>query len=294
MDHKEENPDSVEVVVLASGSSGNACVLKVGDFGLLIDAGLGPRNLAGRLKRAGMSWPNIKAAILTHTHRDHWNDRTLGRLSKMGIPFYCHREHEDRLSRGGCGVAQLRSAKLLHFFEEAEPLQFPGSLLCRPVPVRHDSGAAFGFRFERPESLFGPGWAMGFASDLGSWDNAVADALANVHLLALEFNHDEKMQKQSRRPSYLIERVLGDDGHLSNRQAAALTAEIVNRSAPNRLQTLIQLHLSRDCNRPELAKGIAASVLEKLSHPCEIHAADQHHPLRVNGRGVESRGAVFE
>ena len=35
--------------VLASGSAGNASLLQIDGFGLLVDAGLGPRTLAGRL-----------------------------------------------------------------------------------------------------------------------------------------------------------------------------------------------------------------------------------------------------
>lgn len=280
MNHAEENARAVDVKVLASGSSGNACLLKVDGFGLLIDAGLGPRKLANQLKRVGAGWPSIQAVILTHTHADHWNDRTLSRLSRMDIPFYCHREHQFRLKRG-LGLVQLETAGLLRFYSEEERVEFPAGLSCRAVPVRHDSGAAFGFRLERRETALRPAWAMGFASDLGCWDKAVAEAFANVDVLALEFNHDEKLQKNSRRPWQLIQRVLGDEGHLSNNQAAALTAEIIEQSAPNRLGTLIQLHLSRDCNRPHLARRAAEALFDELSHRCDVHTADQHEPLVV-------------
>lgn len=281
MNPAEEESGTVELIVLASGSSGNACLLRVDGFGLLIDAGLGPRKLVSQLKQMGVGWPDIHGMILTHTHADHWNERTLGRLSKMNIPFYCHRDHQRRLSRHGSGFAQLRSAKLVRFYSEDKPLGLPGDLICHAVPVRHDSGAAFGFRIERPSSLFAREWAMGFASDLGTWDQKVVEAFANVDLLALEYNHNVDLQRQSRRPRQLIERVLGDEGHLSNEQAADLTAEIVNHSTPHRLQNLVQLHLSRDCNRPHLAQECAESVLRKLSHPCAIHTADQHTPIRV-------------
>ena len=289
MNRTEEEPSSVELAVLASGSSGNACLLKVDGFGLLIDAGLGPKNLVSRLRKIGAGWPQIQAMILTHTHGDHWNDRTLARLSKLGIPFYCHREHHPRLARAD-GFQQLRSAKLLRYYREDEPLQFTGGLLCRAVPVQHDSGATFGFRFERRRTLFGSPWSMGYASDLGTWDNSVVEAFLNVDVLALEFNHDEHMQKTSRRSWQLIERVLGNAGHLSNHQAAELTAEIVNRSGPGRLKSLVQLHLSRDCNRPHLARKSAESVFESLSHPCEIYTADQHEPVIVQGQKSEAKG----
>lgn len=290
MNRTEEDRGGVEVVVLASGSSGNACLLRVDGFGLLIDAGVGPRQLVSLLRKVGAGWPSIQAMILTHTHGDHWNNRTLARLSKMNIPFYCHREHQPALSRMGDGFAQLRSAKLIRYYREEEPIQFANGLFCKAVPVKHDSGATFGFRFERRQSLFDAPWAMGYASDLGCWDESIAEAFANVDVLALEFNHDEAMQRNSRRPWQLIERVLSDEGHLSNLQAAKLTAEIVNRSAPSRLQSLVQLHLSRDCNRPELARDSVESVFRPLSHACEIHTASQFEPLVIRSQGPEVRG----
>lgn len=290
MNENGQQTPPVEVIVLASGSSGNACLLKVDGFGLLIDLGLGPRKLVTQMKRANLGWPDIQAAILTHTHADHWNDRTLGRLSKMAISFYCHREHQSRLSRYGTGFLQLKEAGLLRYYADDSPMRITDDLDCRPIPVRHDSGAAFGFRFERSESLFAPAWAMGFASDLGTWDERVAESFANVDMLALEFNHDEAMQKNSRRPWQLIQRVLGDEGHLSNNQAAELTAEIVQRSTPNRLRTLIQLHLSRDCNRPDLAQKTAQNLFRELSHSCEIFTASQHNPLEVRDSQSLTRG----
>ncbi len=289
MRRMEDEQGSVELAVLASGSSGNACLLKVDGFGLLIDAGLGPKKLIGQLRKVGAGWPSVQAMILTHTHGDHWNGRTLGRLSKLGIPLYCHRDHQRRLSLAD-GFQQLKSARLVRNYREGEPLVFSGGLMCTTVPVRHDSGATFGFRFERRRTLFDSPWSMAFASDLGTWDHQVAEAFANVDLLALEFNHDVPMQKNSRRSWQLIERVLGDEGHLSNEQAAELTAEVVSRSAADRVKRLVQLHLSRDCNRPQLARECAESVLAALGHPCEIHTADQHEPVVIPCRNPETKG----
>src|SRR5437867_4414245 len=87
--------------ILASGSSGNAALLEAGGFGLLIDAGLGPRQLASRLAAVGSSWEKVSAVILTHTHSDHWKDRTLKHLRHRGIPFYCHEGHHGLLREFG-------------------------------------------------------------------------------------------------------------------------------------------------------------------------------------------------
>src|SRR5258708_29811235 len=83
--------------VLASGSGGNAALVQSDDFGLLIDVGLGPRQLSARLSAAGSSWSAVDAVVLTHTHSDHWKDRTLGYLRAHGIPLYCHPAHQPNL-----------------------------------------------------------------------------------------------------------------------------------------------------------------------------------------------------
>jgi hypothetical protein len=75
----------------------------------------------------------------------------------------------------------------------------------------------------------------------------------------------------------LIERVLGDEGHLSNKQAALLLREVLERSEPGRLQHVVQLHLSRDCNRPPLAQEAAQAVCDG-TRGITLHTAEQDRP----------------
>src|SRR5262245_66357528 len=82
-----------QFTVLASGSSGNASLLQGDGFGVLIDAGLGPRRLSERLDEAGAGWRRVHAVILTHVHGDHWKERTLVHMQRQGIPLYCHVQH---------------------------------------------------------------------------------------------------------------------------------------------------------------------------------------------------------
>ena len=128
-----------------------------------------------------------------------------------------------------------------------------------------------GFRFE------GTGWAIAYAADLGCWTPELARQFADVDLLALEFNHDIQMQLASGRHPLLIRRVLGDCGHLSNDQGAALLSEILKISEPGRVRHLVQLHLSRQCNRPQLAEAAAQQVLDRLAIDLQIHTTSQDH-----------------
>lgn len=263
------------LTILASGSSGNSTLLEADGFDVLIDVGLGPRQLAGRLATVGVSWPRIRGVLLTHTHGDHWNNRVFAHLLRQRIPIWCHPEHLDALRQHCTCLAALRQAKLVRTYESGVEFSLTSLVRCRPLPVRHDSGATFGFRFDGQASLFGGGWSVGYLSDLGVWDFDLAEALADVDLLALEFNHDVAMQWSSGRSQLLIDRVLGDEGHLSNEQAAEFMGEIMRRSTPGRLRQLVQLHLSRQCNRPELARQAAQAALGELRADVEIYTARQ-------------------
>ncbi len=268
----------VQFTVLASGSAGNASLLAVDGFGILLDVGLGPRQLSSRLAAVGASWHSVQAVLLTHTHSDHWKETTLRYLGRRQIPFYCHREHHAALRTYGTAFGQLCGANLVRPFEASEELHLPPGLRCRPLPLRHDGGATFGFRFEGPKDFFGQFATLAYAADLGSWTPELAQALADVDLLALEFNHDVQLECASGRSPELIARVLGDHGHLSNVQAAALLREVLRLSTPGRLQQVVQLHLSRECNRPALAAEAAGAVLAELPAPISLQTASQDEP----------------
>lgn len=266
------------LTILGSGSSGNAALLEADGCAVLIDAGLGPRQIAARMATVGVSWPRIQAVLLTHTHGDHWNDRVFAHLLRMRIPVWCHEEHLAALKRYSSSFPAMQRAGLFRTFETGRELTFTSLVKCRPLAVRHDSGATFGFRFDGVASLFHCGWSLGYVSDLGCWDDALADDLADVDLLALEFNHDVDLQRASGRPQHLIDRVLSDEGHLSNEQAADLLSAVERRSRPGRLGRVVQLHLSRQCNHPSLAQQAARQALAEHGSKATIETAEQDRP----------------
>ena len=269
---------TLRFTMLASGSRGNSALVQTDGFGVLIDAGLGPDELEGRLRDAGHRWDHVNAMLLTHTHTDHWNDRTLARLCERGVPLYCSAMHHASLTKNSAAFTRMAEAGLVHGFIEDEEVRLSPGLRMRPVRVRHDAGATFGFRLEGPADLFGQSVAIGYAADLGTWDDRVAEGLADVDLLAVEFNHDLDLERSSKRPAFLIARVLGDEGHLSNDQAAALVRAVLARSTPGRLRHLVQLHLSGECNKPALAKAAGRGAVPA---GVRVHTAEQHRAGRV-------------
>ena len=69
---------------------------------------------------------------------------------------------------------------------------------------------------------------------------------------------------------------------------ATLVREILQHSAPGRLRHLVQLHLSRDCNRPALAREAARAAL--TGHEVKIHTASQNTPILTVSIGAAENG----
>ncbi len=269
----EESGMAVRFTVLASGSRGNSSLVRAGGAGLLIDLGLGPRTLEERLTAVGASLDGVCAAVLTHTHGDHVGDAALTALARRRIPLYCHEGHHRELGRFR-GYARLAEAGLLRDFDD-RPFLVPGGLNVEPFPVRHDGGPTFGFRVEGRDSGRSRPVAVGYLADSGCWTEAMAEGLADADLVGVEFNHDVDLQRRSGRPYHLIARNLGDGGHLSNAQGASLVSEVLRMSRPGAVRHVVLLHLSEQCNRPDLALAAARGAIRGTGRRVKVHVASQ-------------------
>lgn len=263
---------TARLTILASGSAGNSALVECDGERWLIDLGLEPKELDARLATADAEWSQIRGVLVTHRHTDHWKPKSLSRCWTSRVPVFCHRDHAAAFRLGCPDFCDLERERLFRPYVGERPIAVSKNWQCRPIRVRHDGGATFGFRFESPQSAFA------YAADLGCWDNGLLERLRNVELLALEFNHDPEQLRQSKRPPWLVNRILGDEGHLSNAQAAALVSEVLKQSDVNRLKQLVLLHLSRECNSSELAAASARAALSKSQSDAGVFAAEQHQP----------------
>jgi hypothetical protein len=149
-----------------------------------------------------------------------------------------------------------------------------------PVRLWHDSEPTFGFRLEVKSGRSSRPVALGYLADTGGWSAAMAEAMSDVDLLGVEFNHDVEMQLNSGRAPDLIARVLGEQGHLSNAQGADFVAAVLARSRPGAVRHLVLLHLSEQCNLPRLALQVARAAMRAAGRRLTLHAATQSmaHP----------------
>ena len=230
---------SLELCILASGSAGNAAILRSPTGVMLIDAGIGPRTLSERLEGTGIQLADISALCLTHLDGDHFTPRWSSTLRALNIPVYCHVNKADDLALSCPDLVPL-----IRTFDAAAFSPIDG-LWCEPVQFAHDRLGSHGFVVD------GFSYRLGYATDLGRVPSYFFDRFRDLDCIALESNYDAQMQTDSPRPSFLKRRIMGGSGHLSNAQALAAIRKILDRS--RRLPDhIVLLHRSQECNCPHL------------------------------------------
>lgn len=241
---------------LGSGSSGNATLIEAGGlapFRLLVDCGLGIRVLARRLAEAGLGLDDLDAIFITHEHGDH-----------IGCAAQVVRQHHVPIwmSEGtwrGCGEPALNS--WLRVTADGDRIDLGCMELC-PFTVPHDALEPLQLSVADGQTQ------LGILTDLGHVPEHVLAHLKGCSALLLECNHDAQLLSESAYPGFLKQRVGGDMGHLSNRQAAEVAAHL----KPH-LRQVVAAHLSRQNNRPELAQAALSEVLGEHIEICVAHPA---------------------
>jgi phosphoribosyl 1,2-cyclic phosphodiesterase len=270
---------AVQFAVLGSGSRGNSTWVRGRGAGLLIDVGMGPKVLGERLESVGASWAEVGAVAITHTHGDHVDSAAFMEVAKRNILLYCHDGHRAELTNHP-GYRRLEARGLVRLFDEI-PFLTQSGLRVEPIRLMHDGGPTFGFRLEVSGSeRRGRTVGIGYLADTGTWSQMMADSVADVDILGVEFNHDIDLQRSSGRPWFLIQRNLGKNGHLSNCQGVEFVNAVLERSRRSIPRHLVLLHLSQDCNLPDLAVRAAREGVTESGRRMRIHAALQSpaHP----------------
>ena len=227
---------------LGSGSSGNGLVVERGRTRLLLDCGFTIAETTARLGRLGLAPRDIAAILVTHEHTDHLGG--VARFAKRhAIPVH--------LTRGTALSLPLDFPASLVRFIDPHAAFAVEEILVDPFPVPHDAREPVQFAFGDGDRR------LGVATDLGMSTPHVEEKLTRCDALVLECNHDAAMLAGGAYPRALKERIAGRFGHLDNDAAAAIVAAIDT----TRLRHVLAAHLSKENNRPELARAALAGAL---------------------------------
>lgn len=255
-------------ISFGSGSSGNCYYLGTESDGLLIDAGLGIRLLKKYIKDFGLMLPVFRNILITHDHADHI--KSAGIISyELNVPVYA----TDKVHHGIDGNYQVRrkiDGALRRKVVKNEEFT-AGEFTVTAYDVPHDSSdnVAYEIRVQ--------GVTVSIITDAGSLTEELCGVISRADYLIIEANHDEEMLTQGSYPPYLKTRILGPQGHLSNRTCAEALADNMS----DKLKHIWLCHLSEENNHPELARKTVETILAdrgKLSPQLTIEVLKRRKP----------------
>lgn len=241
---------------IASGSTGNCAVWRVGETAVLLDLGVSVRALTTALRRLEMKIEDLSAVLLTHEHTDHIKGMATF-CKKYDIPVYA--------SFGTTAAIQMKlpqAQRLLRPFASGESFAIDG-LQVHSYATPHDAAESVCYRID------GGGHQLAYVTDVGYLPDAIQTAMVGCDTVVLESNHDVEMLRTGPYPMYLKQRIRGKYGHLCNEDCARMAARLV-RSGTKRL---ILSHLSEKNNRPLTAYRATQYALEKQRLHCALYVA---------------------
>lgn len=252
--------------ILGSGSRGNATLLtrdtSAGTRHALIDCGLSRRETNRRLSTLGLTIECISDILVTHCDRDHFDAGWSQFALKHNATIHMHRRQRTRALREGL------DGRVLNMFEDRFTLDEETTV--NSVLFAHDSLGTTGFVIEHD------GRRLGFATDLGSVPSHIFEHFIGLHGIAFESNYDPQMQRDSDRPDFLKQRIMGGRGHLSNEQALRALRVIAGQSE---LSQIALLHLSQQCNDPAIIRALYEREAPELADRLTITSQTTPSPM---------------
>jgi phosphoribosyl 1,2-cyclic phosphodiesterase len=228
---------SLFIASLNSGSNGNCYYIGNDKEAVLVDAGISCREVERRMKRLNLSMQKIKAVFISHEHTDHIRGLQ-SLIKKYKVPVYIT-------------MATLRYGRL--YFERDITKSFAahetvsvGELNIIAFPKLHDASDPYSFVISHNDVR------VGVFTDIGLPCENVINHFKQCHAAFLETNYDDEMLDNGNYPYHLKQRIRGERGHLSNKQAL----ELFKKYRPCFMSHLLLSHLSQNNNSPELVEEL--------------------------------------
>ena len=235
-----------QVAVLASGSRGNATVMRCEAGMVLVDAGISCRRITQAMQKLGLRPENLTAVFITHEHIDHVKGLETF-VKKYPVPIYASagtwrgiRQTLPRIDLQLCNRHILAPQTEIIL----------GGLQVRSFSTSHDALEPAGYLFRYK------GHTFGYVTDTGYVSDIMKRELDGAEVLVIESNHDPVLLKNGRYPPPLQKRILGTRGHLANVTAGHLLAAL--RTLPGQV---FLAHLSQENNTPDLALNTVRGIV---------------------------------
>ena len=231
----------------ASGSSGNSYLVKDDNTAVLIDAGISGKRILQGLEDTETPRDMVSALLITHEHIDHVKSIPVLTKRIPDLSVYANENTWEHIER----PVPMENREAFRTGREFKI----GDMTIRSFPIPHDAAEPVGF------SIFEGDHQISIVTDVGHITEEIHEEILGADLLLLEANHEREMLLMGRYPYPLKQRILGDEGHLSNVSAGECLGRLVNENGKKR-QVLLG-HLSRENNDPHVAMLAVKNTLQE-------------------------------
>lgn len=268
-----------QVAVLASGSKGNATLVRGRSGMILIDMGISCLQVKKRMATLGLVPEDLSAIFITHEHIDHIK----------GLQTFTKRYDVPLFASAGTwyGIRHMLPGMDM---EKCEGYTLGGvveidGMKINSFATSHDAREPLGF------SVMENGSKFSYITDTGYISDPVRQSVEGSDFMVLEANHDITTLKNGSYPMYLKRRIAGVQGHLDNTMAADLLSRL--SQVP---EEVILAHLSEENNTAKLAFSTVNTILKEKrpESSIKIQVASQKNIVRCSDWGVCNEANVFE
>ena len=221
----------MKVCVLSSGSKGNSTLVITDKVKILIDLGTTTSYVEATLNNLNVNVKEISHILITHSHVDHI--KGLKVFIKRYNPVILVTEDMKNVLEKELGNFRYE------YYEDKKAII--GDLTVNVIKTSHDAEESIGFVLTNNNS------SMVYITDTGYINQKYFKILSNNNLYVLESNHDIKMLMDGPYPYYLQQRVRGDKGHLSNKQASDYLCKFIGDNT----RKIVFAHISEHNNSYE-------------------------------------------
>jgi len=247
IDNEGEMKMTLSFCSFSSGSSGNCYLVKSENTAVLVDAGISGKRIYEGLALTDTPKEQLAALLITHEHSDHTKSIKTLLKRERSLKAYANEQTWSQID------SQINEEQR-EVFETGD--EFPiGDITVRTFRVSHDAAEPVGYSF------FSGGKQISIVTDTGCMNDDIISEIKEADILILEANHDVDMLKLGRYPWFLKQRVLGEEGHLSNAAAGETILRLLSENSKERYVLLA--HLSKENNFPEMAYQTVKNILEE-------------------------------
>lgn len=232
----------MRVVVLASGSEGNATYIESENAKIIIDLGKNAKYIKEKLNSINVNSEDIDAILISHTHKDHVSAlKTF--VNKYKTDVYISKNMLKDLE-------DMKDYTNLIYFNDDIYIK---DLKIKSINSSHDAEDSKNFIVsDNIESVV-------YVTDTGYINRKYFDILKNKEIYLFESNHDIEMLLNGPYPKWLKQRVVGSYGHLSNKDSSFYLTKLIGPKT----KKIILMHLSHINNTSEKALDMITETFKE-------------------------------